>query len=628
MSFPTKNDLEKYIKRPISHPLLLIGVGDFEALRNRMTRGRWKGVTQKLLEQADNLLSDPIPQLPRSLYDDYFRTGRRHLFEGPYHSRRRNVEKLTLAYIFTGKESYLDRCRDYIWAIMEEFTWVIPAHSRPPFHPEDIRVVDLASSGTAMLLATVWDLLHNHLDKETLEWMRYNVFRHVLIPLRDRFEEQWWSRRYESNWCGVCCGNSGYALILMGLDENWSIDLLGKILKSIDGFLSTADPEGAWVEGTGYWFYGFSRVIYFADLLAKATGNRIDLLKDSRIKATITFPVWTYLPPNSQVNFGDTGKAPSGSSYIDILNLFLAYYREPSIAWYIKRLEEEGLLNGGSISELLWEPPADIEPMPPKETSKWYRRIGWIITRASWDDLNAPILAVKAGHNGEPHNHVDVGQFIYHCYGNSFICDLGVGIYDREYFGPRRYENPICGAEGHNLIFVDGKSQGIGPEYRGEITDFIREEDYDLISLDITKAYPPEVLAKAVRKLVFFKYNGLLLVDEVVCREGALVESRLHFKGSLRQAQQSLIDISEGGGSIQIILDDPSIDAAVDSHKMLRTRDTDLINAPYIRLMKRADKGYSKIKAYIVPYRSEDDLKIHFNKIKEIQPKLEKLKII
>ena len=619
MRIPERRELERLVRRHVEHPLLLADVGGVEALRARVAGERWEKSVRRLLERADRLLEEPIPQLTRSLYDDYFRTGRRRLFENPYHQRRKAVEDLTLAYVLTGKDAYLDRCRDYIWAIMEEFTWVVPAHARPPFQPGRERVVDLSSSGTAMLLADVWDLLHDDLDRETLEWMRHNILQRVLIPLRDHYDEQWWSKRYESNWCGVCNGNSGCALILVALDEPWSIDLLHKILASIDGFLSAADPDGAWVEGAGYWFYGFSRVIYFADLLAKVTDGRVDLLEDPRIKACVTFPVWTYLPPRSQVNFGDTGSTPSGSAYVDILYLFLRRYREPSVAWYIHQLERAGLLDGLSLRALLWEPvDAHVEPAPPRGTFKWYRRIGVAIVRSSWDDPDAPVLAVKAGHNGEPHNHIDVGQFVYHCYGNSFICDLGVGVYDREYFSSRRYENPVCGAEGHNLIFVNGRSQGVGKEYRGEIVSFERGEGWTMIKLDISKAYPPEVLSKAVRAFLFSGYNGLVLVDEIECEGNALVEARLHFRGDSRLSRDQ-VDICVQSGCLRVQPEDPSVEITIGAHRGLKTRDPALVNAQYIRLMRRASGGRARIKVRMVPYRSSEELNARLTRLMELE---------
>jgi len=609
---PSLSELKKNVNVAVLHPLLLVDVGDMETLRDRMRRGRWKKIMEEKLKQCDRALEDPIPHLPRSLYDDYFRTGRRHPFERQYFHRRGMAEDLALAYIYTGKSEYLDRCRDYIWAIMEEFTWVIPAHVSLPLSSEIVTRVDLFSSGTAMLLADLWDLLHGDLDRETLDWTHHKILHHVLIPLRDHFYEHWWAKGYHSNWCGVCCGNSGCVLILTALDEPWALELLHKILQSVDRFLSTADPEGAWVEGVGYYFYGFSRVIYLADLLFKVTDGKLDILEDPIIKATATFPVWAYLPPRSQVNFGDTGSTPGG--YPDVLKRFMNRYQIPSIAWYIQRLKEENLFRGGSIRDLLWAP-TDVQPAPPEQTSKWYQKIAVIITRSSWTDMDTPILAVKAGHNAEPHNHIDVGQFIYHCYGNSFIRDLGVGVYDRAYFGPNRYENPICGAEGHNLIFVDGKSQAPGREYEGKIVEYHREDSSERIKIDLTKAYPREVLSEATRTLLFYKYNGLVLIDEVKCAENALVETRLHFKGKISYTPSS-IDISAENGNVHIKPEDTSINIQIGTHEGLSIHTPQAVEAQYIRLLTRAIGGKAKIQVYIVPYRTKEELETRLEKIK------------
>lgn len=598
--------LKKLINLPASRPLLLCGVGDRELLRNRVRKGRWNEIMKEKLKRCDEALEEPIPQLPRSLYDDFLRTGRRDPFQRPYHYRRTMAEDLALAYILTGKSEYLERCRDYIWAIMEEFTWVVPAHVRLRLRPGAVTQVDLYSSGTALLLADLWDLLQNDLDSETLEWMRHNILYRVLVPLRDRYDEQRWARNYESNWCGVCCGNSGCALILTALDEPWAVELLHKLLRSIDGFLSTADPGGAWVEGVGYWFYGFSRVVFLSDLLAKVTDGCVDLLEDPRIRAAATFPVWMYLPPHSQVNFGDTGGTVG--IYPDVLRRFQDRYREPSIALYIHRLEEEGLLGGGSLRDLLWESTSDLQPLPPEETSRWYRRIEVIVTRSSWTDPDASVLAVKAGHNAEPHNHLDIGQFIYHCYGNSFICDLGIGVYDRNYFGSKRYENPVCGAEGHNLIFIDGKSQAPGREYEGKIVEYHRETDWERIKIDLTKAYPSDVLSEAFRTLLFLKYEGLVLIDEVKCRKGALVESRLHFRGEANLTSSG-VDISSGSVRVLVTPEETSpINIEIGTHKGLKVRDPQTAGAQYIRLLTRAAEGCGRIQTYIVPHRTEDEL--------------------
>jgi len=81
-------------------------------------------------------------------------------------------------------------------------------------------------------------------------------------------------------------------------------------------------------------------LINLCSFFDKVTGGKISLIEDPRIKATIIFPVWAYLPPRSQVNFGDAGDFPAGSGYMDILNFFPAHYRKPSIAWCIQRLKK------------------------------------------------------------------------------------------------------------------------------------------------------------------------------------------------------------------------------------------------------------------------------------------------
>lgn len=564
------------------------------------------------LARCDEALKEPIPQLPRSLYDDFFRTGRRDRFEELLSKRRSTPEELAQAYILTEKKEYLDRCRDYIWAMIEEFTWIPPAHAflppdhtYLPLHPDVVTQVELYSSEAALLMADLWDLLHDDLDSETLEWMRSRILQRVLIPLRDHLDEHWWARSFESNWTGVCCGNSGCALILTALNEQWAMELLHKLLTKIDLFLSTADPDGAWVEGVGYWSYGFLSVIYLSDLLAKITEGRFDLLENTSIKSTSTFPIWMYLPPRSQVNFGDTSNSPN--VFPEALRRLMDRYHEPSIAWYIRGLEEEGLLGGGSLRDLLWASSDDLQPLPLKETSKWYRRIGVIVTRASWTDPDAPILAAKAGHNDEPHNHLDVGQFIYHCYGNSFIRDLGVGVYDRDYFSEKRYENPFCGAEGHNLIFVDGKSQAPGREYEGRIVEYTRDPRYETIRMDLTRAYPRNLLSEAFRTLIFFKDEGLVLIDKVKCQKGAMVESRLHFGGK-PNITSSGIKILWGKGRMFVSCDAPSVNVEIGTHKGIKLQDSEYADAQYISLLEKEAEGSATIKAYIVPHRTDDEL--------------------
>lgn len=596
-------DIGNSLHTNLPRPILGNGFGK-EDLHSLMTQIPKKWV-EPILKKADRALDTPIPSLPRSLYDDFRRTGRRTPFEGPYFKRRNTAEELTIAYLITGKEAYFDRCRDYIWTILEEFTWVLPAHAPKSYDPERVTLVDLFSSGTAQQLADLYDMLYDNLDDETKSWIRTKIRFHVLYPLREHFEEQWWTYRYESNWCGVCCGNTGCALILTALDETWAVGLLSQLLKSIDGFLGTADPDGAWVEGVSYWVYGFSRVIYFADLLSKVTQGKIDLLSDPRIKATATFPLHSYLPPKYAVNFGDTSKQAGVQR--DMMVALTERYKKPELKWYIEHLEAESLITGGTLRDFLWKVPDDLPSHPPEAISKHYKQIGWIITRKTWTDPNGAVLAVKAGNNGEPHNHNDVGQFIFHVFGESFIKDIGVGVYDRAYFGPERYKNPVCGAEGHNLIFIDGKGQENGAEYRGEVVEYEQSDNQDRIVIDMTGAYPSGLVERVIRTLLFLKQEErLVLVDEVECQNGTEVETRLHVTGKLT-LEEGMARISTGQASVTIVPSNPErVTLKIGIHEGLELREKGApVQCEYLSALTKVQGGKGKIALVITPYRED-----------------------
>ena len=61
------------------------------------------------------------------------------------------------------------------------------------------------------------------------------------------------------------------------------------------------------------------------------------------------------------------------------------------------------------------------------------------------------ILSLKGGHNGESHNHNDVGQFELFSDGQPLIIDTGVATYCKQTFSPQRNELWYINAQGHNI---------------------------------------------------------------------------------------------------------------------------------------------------------------------------------
>jgi hypothetical protein len=114
------------------------------------------------------------------------------------------------------------------------------------------------------------------------------------------------------------------------------------------------------------------------------------------------------------------------------------------------------------------------------------------------------ILAIKAGHNGENHNQNDVGSFMVHVDGENLLTDPGRGLYSRDYFGKRRYENIFANSYGHSVPRIAGQLQAAGADYRGTLVDVQLDAENDAqkeATVEFARAYPVSELASAQRQL-------------------------------------------------------------------------------------------------------------------------------
>ncbi|MBP0575285.1 heparinase II/III family protein, partial [Mycobacterium tuberculosis] len=80
--------------------------------------------------------------------------------------------------------------------------------------------------------------------------------------------------------------------------------------------------------------------------------------------------------------------------------------------------------------------------------------VGVLVAR---DDRFA--LAVKAGDNGDSHNHNDTGSITLYKDGRPVLIDVGVESYTQKTFSPRRYEIWTMQSAYHNLPTFAGVMQ-------------------------------------------------------------------------------------------------------------------------------------------------------------------------
>ena len=120
-------------------------------------------------------------------------------------------------------------------------------------------------------------------------------------------------------------------------------------------------------------------------------------------------------------------------------------------------------------------------------------------------------FAAKGGTNNEPHNHNDVGTFIFAKNGEQTIMDLGRGSYCKQYFRDERYTFLEACSRGHNLPIVNNcvQFQGSDAKARGA-----RVENGEF-KLDIAGAYKVDGL-EAINRTFCFTDDTVKLTDEFV----------------------------------------------------------------------------------------------------------------
>lgn len=149
------------------------------------------------------------------------------------------------------------------------------------------------------------------------------------------------------------------------------------------------------------------------------------------------------------------------------------------------------------------------------------------------DGRGAIAVSAKGGHNEEPHNHNDLGSFIFYADGIAYLVDPGAGIYTKQYFGEERYEQLHTGSHGHSVPIVDGEVQQVGKEACAQIIHARLGEDTDEFALDLTAAYSSRNLSKLHRFFRFEKQaRSLQLTDtfEFEHQPGAVTERFVTFQ--------------------------------------------------------------------------------------------------
>jgi len=469
----------------------------------------------------------PISQPTYTLYRQFKLNGNRTRFEDPYFDRRGKLVVAVGAYLLMPSQELLDAVCDYIWAICEETTWILPAHERGG--------MDLFATETGFGLTEALVALGDKLPAEIRQRVEHEVRTRIIEPYlagvgQDRgahFEEGCenltelflnpkpyfgWYKLCHNNWNGVCNSSVGGVLLHLEHDKTRLADGLNEVLRGLSHFIDVAfEEDGASSEGVGYWEYGLINFVAFSELLRARTRGQVDLLSHPKMKLIAQYPAKVHLGNHRFYNHAD---CPTRVTLAPGVFARLAERTgEDSLRGLLAESPGYSYRLPIALRDLLWFESRKA-PAPPV-TSMLLKTTG--IFRLKVGDV---IVAGKAGHNAESHNHNDVGSFIVHVGDEDLLCDPGAPTYCREFFSPKRYELFVqANSRGHSVPVITGQLEKDGREFEGAVTGF----GETFAEVEFAKAYPVKELTKLTRRIEA-KSDGFLLEDKIAFSEKEPVE--------------------------------------------------------------------------------------------------------
>ena len=422
----------------------------------------------ELRKAGEELRNEPIPELTEELFALFETTGNRIQYERVYFRRRKMLSVFGILSVLERKEEDIKALEKILAAICEENCWALPAHVDR--HCESWQIsIDLFAAETAFYLAEIMGILGEALSADIRNRIQNEVFRRVLTPfMTSKVPYAGWENS-RMNWCAVCNGAIGGAAIWLIKERDVLQPLLERICKALENYIDGFSEDGACLEGINYYTYGLSFYAGFAELLREHTGGAINLLAGEKIRKIALFQQMCFLPKGRTICFSD---ADSRDAFRVGLTACLAmHYPEVEFPDFsaAANLESDDCYRYLILSRDIFFTESYLAQLKERERETFRKQLQIYLPSAQWSvstSANGCVLAIKGGHNNEPHNHNDVGSFFYMSEGDMILADLGAGEYTKQYFGAERYEILCCRSLGHNLPVVYGLEQKAGERYR------------------------------------------------------------------------------------------------------------------------------------------------------------------
>jgi hypothetical protein len=449
--------------------------------RSFWAAGRVADALAPTLAAADAERSAPWPQTLASQYARFFRDGDRTVYEGHVAARHARLTRATLAALLEPRADRIDDVVDGVLLLCEQSTWCWAAHDDTfdrlgrvtPTVTEPY--LDLGAGEVAAQLAWIDHLLGPALDERApgVRWrIRLETQARVLRPFTER-RDWWWLGVGQQlmNWSPWIQGNVLAANLALEDDPDRRRDVTALVAEGIAAYWASLPADGGVDEGYHYWWQGAGRALEAQDLLGFAGTEPAPEALD-RIRATLAFPHSMHFGGDWYVNVAAGAARPPANWPWNVVHSWALRMGDDDTA---RHAASHRGLPGGLFDErsslpraarMLAATWADAPAVtPPLVGRAHFPATGLAVARSTPGSARGLAVSVKGGHNGENHNHVDVGSVIVALDGVPVVVDAGKPTYRAGTFGPDRYELWVLRGGWHNVPRIRGVEQPPGRQF-------------------------------------------------------------------------------------------------------------------------------------------------------------------
>ena len=498
-------------------------------------RKAWDGIPagyrREIRKMAEDYAKTDYPLRTVSGFLAFVRIGDRQADEKPYFTRRRKLCAAVLN-CCAFPDAELDDVLNGIWLLCEESSWVISAHNVNPIpgapkaaeYPlPDVRkpYIDLFSAQTGMILALTTSLLGKRLDAVSpmiRKRITEEIRRRILRPFM-KTDDFWWMgvrRKDLNNWTPWILSNIMVCAVLDPMPAGNLSTLLTRACGMLDRYIAILPEDGGCDEGAGYWNMAGGALLDCLTLLETVTGGRMTFRENEKIRNILRFPLTMEMGNGWFANFADCDARPFISG--ERMETAGRMLKDPALTVLGTRMR-------GTIADqlndvphltraldLIFHVPADKTDLSADKPEDAYLPDLQVrlVRRDRWT------LACKGGHNGESHNHNDIGSFILFLDGEPEVVDAGNMVYTAKTFSEERYTLWNVRAEWHNLPVIGGHEQREGAEHTARNVSMTP----DGMEMNLEAAYDEKAGIRELKRSFTLTKGGLKLTDAGSLRKG------------------------------------------------------------------------------------------------------------